>query len=472
MSAARTTTLWTAAEAAAATGGHIAGAWAATGVSIDSRSVTSGDLFVAIEGPSFDGHDFVPRALTAGAVAAVVHRRPDGLEDDPRLLMVGDTLDALVALGRAARDRTGARVIAVTGSVGKTGVKEALRLVLAEQAVTGANLGSLNNHWGLPLSLARLPRDAVYAVLEMGMNHPGEITPLSRLARPHVALITAIEAVHSGFFSSLEEIADAKAEVFTGLVSRGAAVLNRDNPHFQRLTEAANAQGATTVVGFGAHADAAVRLLECSPDAGGSDVVARIGGRDLGYRIGVPGRHWVINSLGVLATVAVAGGDVERAAAALAGMKAPPGRGRRHRLQLPEGGFEMIDESYNASPVSMRAAIEVLGAAPIGPEGRRIAVLGDMLELGEAAPDLHAALAEPLRENAIDLVFTAGEHMGRLSRILPASMQGDHAADSEKLVPLVQTSLRPGDVVMVKGSLGSRTGLVVRALLAAGGEGA
>ena len=464
-----TAPLWTATEAAAALGLPAGAAWNADGVSIDSRSVATGDLFVAIEGPNADGHDFVADALAKGAVAAVVHRVPAGVAAAAPLLTVDDTLAALTALGGAARERTHARIVAVTGSVGKTGTKEALNLALGAQATTSANLGSLNNHWGLPLSLARMPRHAAFGILEMGMNHPGEIAPLSMLARPHAALITAVEAVHSGFFSSVGEIADAKAEVFAGLEPRGTAVLNRDNPHFDRLAKAAVDAGATTIISFGAHADASVCLMDSAADADGSDVVARIGGQDLRYRVGTPGHHWIINSLGVLATVSAVGGDVRAAAAALQQVTAPVGRGRRHTVNLAAGSFELFDESYNASPVSMTAALQVLGAAAPGPGGRRIAVIGDMLELGEAAADLHAGLAAPLTEHGIELVFAAGPFMGRLWEVLPETMRGAHAANSAELAPRVTAAARAGDVITVKGSLGSRMGPIVTALRALGG---
>jgi UDP-N-acetylmuramoyl-tripeptide--D-alanyl-D-alanine ligase len=464
-----TAPLWTAREVTNALGLPAGADWTASGVSIDSRAVEPGDLFVAIEGPNADGHDFVADALAKGAVAAVVHHAPTGVAGDAPLLLVDDSLAALAALGRAARARTGARIVAVTGSVGKTGSKEALNLVLGAQAPTSANLSSLNNHWGLPLSLARMPRDTVFGILEMGMNHPGEITPLSILARPHAALITAVEAVHAGFFASVDEIADAKAEVFAGLEPRGTAVLNRDNPHFARLAKAAMDKGATTIIGFGAHADASIRLIDSSADAGGSDVVARIGGQDLRYRIGVPGHHWIINSLGVLATVSAVGGDVRAAAAALPGMTAPVGRGRRHTVKLGSGGFELIDESYNASPVSMNAAFQVLGTAKPGPGGRRIAVIGDMLELGDASADLHGGLLAPLTEHGIELVFAAGPFMSHLWERLPEAMRGARAANSAELTPLISAAVRAGDVITVKGSLGSRMGPIVTALRALGG---
>jgi len=463
-------TLWTAAEAAAATGGRMAGPWQATGVSIDSRTLVAGDLFVALEGPNFDGHDFAAAALARGAAAAVVRDSWAAPSPDVPLLRVADTLAALRALGAAARRRTGARVIAITGSVGKTGTKEALKLALAEQGLVSASEGSFNNHWGLPLSLARTPPDAAFGVFEMGMNHPGEITPLARLARPHVAVVTAVEAVHAEFFDSVEAIADAKAEIFSGIEPGGIAVLNRDNAQFGRLAAAAAAAGVETVLGFGTHAEAAIRVCEIDPDSNGSRVVAEVAGQTLTYRIGAPGNHWVINSLAVLATVLAADADVRRAAAALEGLRPPKGRGLRTTVAIAGGRFDLIDDSYNASPASMGAAFEVLGRIRPGPGGRRIAALGDMLELGDAAQALHAALAEPLCEHGIDLVFTAGRDMDALWQALPRAMRGGHAADSESLAPMVAAAVRPGDVVTVKGSAGSRMGVVVTALLDLGDD--
>jgi UDP-N-acetylmuramoyl-tripeptide--D-alanyl-D-alanine ligase len=472
MSALGRPVLWTAAEAAAAIGADPAGTWRATGVSIDSRTLVPGDLFIAIRGPKTDGHRFVGDAFTKGAAAAIVHAVPSGIPKDAPLLKVEDTMRALELLGRAARARTSARVVVVTGSVGKTGTKEALRLALAEQGTTSASEGSYNNQWGVPLSLARMPRDSAFGVFEMGMNHAGELTPLSQMARPHVAVVTAVEAVHIEFFASVAAIADAKAEVFAGIEPNGIAVLPRDNPHFERLTSAARARGVTTVLDFGTHREAFSRLIEYSATPEGSAVRAMVGGRALEYRLAVPGRHWAMNSLAVLAAVHAVGADVVRAAAALIRLQAPKGRGQRHPVRIPGGTFVLIDESYNASPASMTAAIETLAQARTAAGGRRIAVLGDMLELGPSASDHHAALAEVLTANGIDLVFTAGTYMARLWDALPKAMRGGHAVSSDKLTPIVAAAVRPCDVVMVKGSLGSRMVLIVQGLLALDASGA
>ena len=457
--------LWTAAEAAVATGGSAATPWTAGGVSIDTRTLKTGDLFVAIKGPQFDGHAFVADAFARGAVAAVVSRVPGDIPADAPLLLVDDTMQALEDLGRAARARSAARIIGVTGSVGKTGVKEALRTVLSAQAPTVANAGNLNNHWGLPLSLARMPRSVAFGVFEMGMNHPGELDALTRLARPHVAVITTVEAVHKEFFASTEAIADAKAEIFVGIEQGGVAVLNRDNPQYSRLAAAAGGY-VGTIVGFGRHHQATVRLLAVETDDKGSWVRASVAGEILDYRLNISGAHWVSNSLCVLAAVMAAGADVRVAWAELARFTVPKGRGQRSVVTTAEGAFDLIDDSYNASPVSMAAAFEVLGRTEPGSGGRRLAMLGDMLELGDDARDLHIALATPLQKNGIDLVFTAGTAMAHLASALPASMRGGHAVDSASLVPLVTAAVRPGDVVTVKGSAGSRMGLIVEALRA------
>ena len=462
--------LWTAARAAEAAGGHSTAQWTASGVSIDSRSVAPGDLFVALQGPNFDGHDFIAKAFEMGAAAALSHRRPEvpgpaGLGGPGPLLLVEDTMVALRRLGQAARARSRARFIGVTGSVGKTGTKEALARCLRAQAPTAASAGGLNNHWGLPLSLSRLTHDAAYGVFELGMNHPGEIRDLTALLRPEVALITNVEAVHLGHFGSLEEIADAKAEIFEGMGPEGTAVLNRDNPHFERLAAKARAAGLDRIVGFGRHAGAEARLLDCALEATGSRVDAEILGERLHYTIALPGSHWVMNSLAVLATAAAVGADVVRAAVELAHLEPLKGRGMRHDIDLPDGAFELIDDSYNASPTSMCAAFEVLGQAAVGPEGRRIAVLGDMLELGQRAAEVHAELARPLHAAGVDLVFACGPEMAALASALPARMRGVHAADSTALLAPITEAVAAGDVVLVKGSLGSRMGLVVEALM-------
>ncbi|MGH6976568.1 MAG: UDP-N-acetylmuramoylalanyl-D-glutamyl-2,6-diaminopimelate--D-alanyl-D-alanine ligase, partial [Stellaceae bacterium] len=444
--------LWTATDAAAATGGTNTGAWSAQGVSIDSRSLLPGDLFVALKGPKYDAHEFVAPAIAKGAAAAMVAKTMTGAAKP--LLVVADTQRGLEDLGRIARTRTVAKVIGVTGSVGKTGTKEALRHALERQGATHASAGSLNNQWGVPLSLARMPRETVYGVFEMGMNHPGEIDALTRLVRPDVAVITTVEPAHLGFFPSVEAIADAKAEIFNGMDARGSAVLNRDNPYFDRLVACAKAAGVGRVIDFGAHADAAVHLIDCHLHASASAVTASVLGEIVDYCLALPGRHWVMNSLAVLATVHAAGGDIGTAAAAMATLEPMAGRGLRRKIAVAGGDALLIDESYNASPASMRAAIAVLGAARPENGGRRVAVLGDMLELGADSARLHAELADPLRDAGIDLVFTVGDAMRALYDALPARLRGAHATTVAAMADAVVHRLKNGDVVMVKGSYG------------------
>ncbi len=467
------TALWTSRDAAAATGGKATRAFAATGVSIDSRTVAAGDLFVALAGPNFDGHAFVADALKRNAAGAMVARVPDGVAGDAPLLLVGDTMDGLEALGRASRARTGARIVAVTGSAGKTGVKEAIRHCLSRRGETAASAGSLNNQWGVPLSLARMSAAASFGVFEAGMNHAGEIARLTRLIRPHVAVITNIEAAHIEFFDSLDAIADAKAEIFEGVEGGGAAVLNRDSPQYGRLAaHAARAPAVARIVTFGRDPQADVRLVEATAAPEHSDVTASVFGREISYRVGLAGPHWQINSLTVLAAIAALGEDVDAAAAALADLSAMPGRGARQPIRAAGGTAILIDESYNANPASMRAAIATLAAARPGKGGRRIAVLGDMRELGAESGALHVGLARPLAEHKIDLVFAAGTEMAKLFAALPRAQRGAHADTADVLVPAVASALRAGDVVMVKGSHASGMHAIVAHLVDGDGNGA
>ncbi|MDH3771146.1 MAG: UDP-N-acetylmuramoylalanyl-D-glutamyl-2,6-diaminopimelate--D-alanyl-D-alanine ligase, partial [Nitrospirota bacterium] len=435
------------------------------GVSIDSRTVLPGELFIALQGPLHDGHDFVRAALDRGAAALVAHR-PHAVSADAPLVVVDDTMAALTTLGQAARARSQARVAAITGSVGKTGTKEALRLALAAQGPTHASAASHNNHWGVPLSLAREPHGTAYGIYELGMNAPGEIAALTRLVRPHVALITTIEAAHLGYFPSVAAIAEAKGEIFEGLEPGGIAVLNADNAHFARLKELAKAAGCERVIAFGSSELADAKLLEARRDPSGSDVVMWLDGREIAYRMGAPGQHWVINSLAVIAGAVALGADGEAAAQALAGFAAPKGRGQRHRIELAGGAIDLIDESYNANPASMRAALSLLE----GRSGRTIAALGDMLELGELAGEFHAELAEPIAAHGVDLVFTSGASMRHLHDALPPARRGEHAESAAELLPILRAVLQPGDTLLVKGSLGSAMGPIVEALLAADGE--
>ncbi|MEM7422858.1 MAG: UDP-N-acetylmuramoylalanyl-D-glutamyl-2,6-diaminopimelate--D-alanyl-D-alanine ligase [Pseudomonadota bacterium] len=470
-----TSWLWSATDAAAATGGSVRGDWTGvSGISIDTRERAAGDLFVALAGDNRDGHRFVAGALSAGAGAAMVSKVPEDVGVDAPLLVVDDTLAGLAALGTASRARSAARVIGVTGSVGKTSTKDMLRVMLSAQGPTHAAVRSFNNHWGVPLTLARMPQNTEFAVIEIGMNHPGEITPLSRMARPHVALITTVEAVHLAAFSSIEEIADAKAEIFAGLERDGAAILNVDNAHFGRLAAAATAQsdGSAEIVPFG-RGGVDWRLEDVRIGEAATCIRAKLDGRDALVKLGAPGAHFAMNALGALAAVESVGADVGRAAVSLAGWAPPSGRGSRTTIGLGQGGergaLTLLDESYNANPASLSAALDVLAAATPGPtqagrSGRRIAILGDMLELGKEEEMLHAALADHYSVRKIDTVHSCGALMKVLHDALPADKCGVHCADSQQLAAQVVKLVDAGDVVMVKGSLGAAMKHVVAAL--------
>jgi UDP-N-acetylmuramoyl-tripeptide--D-alanyl-D-alanine ligase len=435
-----------------------------SGISIDTRTIGRGEAFFAIKGVARDGHEFVAAALAAGAELAVVAaERRDGFSGDAPLLVVPDVLDGLRALARASRVRSHAKVIGVTGSVGKTGTKEALRLALTPTGETHASVASYNNHWGVPLSLARCPTSADFAVFEIGMNHAGEIEPLSRLVQPDVAIVTTIAPVHLEFLGSIEAIADAKAEIFCGLAAGGAAVINRDIPQYPQLARAAERAGAR-IVSFGEHAGADARLIKTTLFADRSTVFASVLGDDVAYKLGAPGRHVVMNSLAVLAAVSLVGADLALAALALAELAPPVGRGARSELELPGGRALLIDESYNANPASMQAAIALLGQMDVAARGRRIAVLGDMLELGPRGAELHRALAEPVVAERVDLVFCCGPLMHSLWEALPSERRGGYAETSAALESQVLAAIAPGDAIMVKGSLGSRMGPIVKAL--------
>ncbi|MBR0795036.1 UDP-N-acetylmuramoylalanyl-D-glutamyl-2,6-diaminopimelate--D-alanyl-D-alanine ligase [Bradyrhizobium jicamae] len=436
-----------------------------TGLSIDSRTIGRGEAYFAIKGEVHDGHSFVEAALKAGAALAVVAAaQRDRFPSDAPLLVVDDVLAGLVELAHASRARLGAQIVAVTGSVGKTSTKEALRRVLAAQGETHASTASFNNHWGVPLSLARCPATARFAVFEIGMNHAGEIAPLVKMVRPHVAIITTVEPVHLEFFSGIEAIADAKAEIFSGVEPGGAVVLNRDNAQFTRLQKHARKAGISRIVSFGTNKGSDARLIDLSLHATCSAVHADILDHDITYKIGMPGRHMAMNSLAVLAGASLLGADIARAALSLSQLEAPSGRGVRRALDLGLGEATLIDESYNANPASMGAALNVLGQARIGPHGRRIAVLGDMLELGPTGPALHRGLAEAVTANRIDLVYCCGPLMRNLWDALSSGKRGGYAESSAALEAQAVAAIRAGDAIMVKGSLGSKMKVIVSAL--------
>ena len=456
--------LWMSDDVVAATGGTCADAWHATGVSIDSRTVNPGDLFVAIDGLNQDGHKYVANAFDKGASAALVHRPIENAQGP--LVNVDDTMEGLNALGVAARARTDARIVAVTGSVGKTSTKEALRVALSASGATHASAASYNNLWGVPLSLARMPAATQFGVFEVGMNHAGEIAPLVAMVRPHVAVITTVQPVHIEFFESVEGIADEKGEIFSAFEEGGIAIINADNPHHDRLRGIAQKYNAQHIVSFGKAASADTRLIKAEVSDVGSNVVAEFQGERLAYRVGLPGDHVVANSLAVLSAVQALGGDLEAGASALANLTPTEGRGVRHNVTLNGDTIMLIDESYNANPSSVAAALRVLSDTSPKNTGRRIAVLGDMLELGQDADTYHRQLSESLLGGHIDQVFLCGKHMEALWDVLPKGLRGAYAKDSESLIQPIHDSLEGGDVVMVKGSLGSQMGKIVQHLLA------
>ncbi|WP_138933581.1 UDP-N-acetylmuramoyl-tripeptide--D-alanyl-D-alanine ligase [Roseovarius arcticus] len=467
--------LWTAADAAAATGGRMQGDWQANGVSIDTRNLQPGDLFVALKAER-DGHDFVAQALEAGAAAALVDHIPGGIAPDAPLLIVPDVLQALEALGRAGRARTVARVIAVTGSVGKTSTKEMLKGVLSGQGRTHAAEASYNNHWGVPLTLARMPVDTEFAVIEIGMNHPGEIAPLARMARPHVAMITTIAAAHLEAFEDLDGIAREKAAIFLGLEPGGMAIINADLPTTPILIAAAKTASAE-ILTFGEASDA-YRLTGATLSDDRTIVSADLPEGPVIFKINSAGRHFAMNGLGVLAAVHALGGDTGLAAPDLARWQPPAGRGTREVLELDSGDAEwtldLIDDAFNANPASMAAALEVLAAATprdnIGriTKGRRIAILGDMLELGAGETDMHRALADLPHMSALTTVHCVGPRMRALWDVLPRAQRGLWCEDAGELALKVHSVIDAGDVLLIKGSKGSKVSVIANALRKSG----
>jgi len=419
------------------------------------------DIFVALTGETRDGHHFVADALDRGAAVALVSRQVEGI-DPKKLLIVKDTLHGLEALGAAARARTGAKIAAVTGSAGKTSTKEALRLALGQQGLTHASEASYNNLWGVPLTLARMPAASRFGIFEIGMNHAGEIRPLVKQVQPDAAIVTTVEAVHLEHFDSVEGIAAAKAEIFEGLKPGGIAVINADNPHAPKLAAAANAVGAR-VWTFG-EAGGEAQMVSLSLGDKSSEIEAEILGETVRFTYGAPGRHFAQNALGLLLLVKALGADVKQAADALRAVRAVKGRGERHTIAIEGGSFDLIDESYNANPASMAAALALLAQSKPGPRGRRIAVLGDMLELGPQGPAMHAAIGASLSQPGCDLVYASGPSMAHLWAELPTAIRGAWSEHSSDIAGLIAADMRPGDVVMVKGSLGSRMRLVVDAL--------
>jgi UDP-N-acetylmuramoyl-tripeptide--D-alanyl-D-alanine ligase len=457
--------LWTSSDAARATHGTAQGTWAVDGLDLDSRAVAKGDLFVALK-VERDGHAYVRKALAAGASAALVSD-PSCADPGAPLLIVPDTMVALENLGTAARRRNViATRVAITGSVGKTTVKEMTAAALGATAKTHKSVKSYNNHWGVPLTLARMPADARFGVFEIGMNHGGEISRLSPQVRPHVAAITMVAPVHIEHFVDETGIADAKAEIFLGLDAGGTALIPGDNLHATRLIARARDRDGVDVLTFGLNDTCDSRILAVVDGSGGRIATANVLGKQISWRIAEPGQHWVNNGLCALTLAVLAGGNLSAAADALSQFGAIDGRGVTKAINLPNGGFfTLVDEAYNANPASMAEAIKTLsGRAGL----RRIAVLGDMLELGERENAYHAGIAGDVEAADTDLVFCSGPRMKHLWDALPPSRAGAYAATATELAPLVVSAIAAGDVVMVKGSNGSKMAEVVRALSALG----
>lgn len=463
--------LWTAAEAAEATGGRAKGEWSCDGVSIDTRTIQANDLFVALTDVR-DGHDFVAQALEKGAGAAMVSRIPEGVADDAPLLIVEDVLRALEALGTAGRSRTQAKVIGITGSVGKTSTKEMLRAILSGQGRTHASVASYNNHWGVPLTLARMPRDTEFAIIEIGMNHPGEILPLSRLAQPHAAMITTVAAAHLEAFADITAIAVEKASIFDALPVGAPAVYNAD-VETSAILAAKTVDKRLNGLAFGEHGyDYRVKAVDIQGDT--TVVQAEAQGAPLLFKLATPGRHFAMNGLGALAIVDAIGADLGQAVASLGRWTPFKGRGVREVIHLDptedDLTLSLIDDSYNANPTSMAAALEVLAGAHVSngigkrKKGRRIAYLGDMKELGPDAVALHAGLAHLESTHKLDVIHCVGPLMKSLHALLPEHQRGHWAETSSELIGSLRGDLDAGDCVLAKGSLSMKLGLVVDAI--------
>lgn len=461
--------LWTSQELEAVLNTEIKARWNSYGVSIDSRSLEKGDLFLALSGENFDGHAYVKTALDSGAAGAVVSKKVDGV-DPGKLVSVKDVKEALITLGKAGRARVDVPIIAVTGSVGKTGTKEALKAALSRYKKTHASVLSYNNDVGVPLSLARMPYDVEYGIFELGMNHSGEIEELVKLVRPDVSIITTVELAHSEFFENVEEIADAKAEIFTTMNGDGSAIINHDNPHYERLKLRAEQAGVKKIISFGSNDDADVRVVRHYFHDTCSCVIADIMGRMMSYKVGMLGYHWVMNSMAVLAAVDAVGADLGLSGLGLAELTPLVGRGRRDRIYFDiatEASFLLIDESYNANPASMNAAINTLGECENSDTGRKIAVLGDMAELGDQADEMHMGLAVKLYDAEVDRIFLVGQHMKKLADLVNNQYPEIYVSyfnDKAALERALLSDLHNNDIIMVKGSNSSGMFDVVKKL--------
>lgn len=457
------TPLWTTQDIAKHTAGFCQSDDAVTGISIDTRTLKPGDLFVALKGDFSDGHDYIDTAKQAGAAAALISH---DVECDLPCIKTEDTLLALRSLGIAARDRSDALRIAVTGSAGKTGTKEMLGIVLAEFGNTHTSVKSYNNHWGVPLTMARMPAQTEYGVFEMGMNHAGEISDLTKLVQPDIAIITTVLPAHIENFENEAGIARAKGEIVDGMKPDGVLILNADNPHYETLQKIGRDHGLTKIFGFGEDPDCDSAITDLKLGADGSKVKANILGEPVKFKLSIPGKHIALNALAVLTAVKVAGLDVERATKILTKAEPIEGRGQRIEVTIEKDAapITIIDESYNANPAAMQAAFKVLEMCKPKSDGRRIAVLGDMLELGPNGPTMHADLANPLLKAKTDVVYTCGPQMEALFSTLPPPWQGAHEKDSFALCDIVTSAVKPGDVILIKGSLGSKMAYVVEAL--------
>ncbi len=449
--------LWTADEFLAATNGRPIGDLpdAITGVSIDSRSLEKGDAFFAIKGDRTDGHNFLVNAMGASAALAVVDESRLAALGQLKLplIVVGDVLEAMSRLGEVARMRSKAQIIAVTGSVGKTTTKEMLRAVLSESGKVHASAASFNNHWGVPLTLAKMPRDTRYGVFEIGMNHAGEILELVKLVRPHIVMVTNVAAAHIGNFDSIDGIAHAKAEIFTGVVAGGYGVINHDDKRFPLLKKLAEEAGVENIVTFGKKRGSDFWLRSADYDPNGSRINARIAGRNIEFRLKVAGQHMALNAVATLGTAELAGADFDKSVDGVRGVLPQPGRGNRIMISRSDGGcILMIDESYNSNPASVGAALKVLGSFEDNTTKRRIAVLGDMLELGRQSRKLHEQLAGPIAAAGVDLVFLVGPEMEYLAKILPRDRLGGHFGGADELETALKAELKTGDVVVLKAS--------------------
>lgn len=447
-------TTWSAQDIAAALHTACSGSWIANGISKDSRTLQPGNVFIALQGPNTDGHLHLEAALAAGAVGAIAASLPPTLsKEDPRIILVPNTLQALHDLAAAARARTQAQLVAITGSFGKTGTKDTLASLLTAFGKVYASQRSFNNHWGVPFTLSNLPTDTEFGVIEIGMNHRGEIAPLAQRVAPHIALITNVRAMHMEHLGSLDNIAEEKADIFSNMRPDGLVVLNHDDATFERVAARAATQKLTTIT-FGKHQLANFRLMDYTTTPTGAHIQADINGNSLTYSIPVIGEHWAYNSLAILAVIQALGIDIQQAAVYFSNMVLPEGRGMQHKVPVQGGEIIVIDESYNAGPDSMRAAITVLGAMQPAGNGRRIAILGDMREIGKQSAMKHAALAEDLIANSIDCVFTCGKEMTHLYNTLPKDMRISHKLQAFDLIPELRDFVRAGDICMIKGSKG------------------